>query len=436
MRPSSVRHRILIATTLVAFLMYLDRTCLAWVLSSGSFNAEMPLSEEGKRQLTSAFFWAYALAQVPAGWLAERFGKRVLMTFLIGLWSLFTALGGCSQSLTLLMLARLGCGLAEAGAYPISGSLLARWSHTDWRGFTSSVVSLGGRLGFCAAPIITSTVILGLNGFGGHAGWRWASWTYGLLGMGVAWIFWVCYRETPAFHPGVNEAELALLEEGRASQFSDTSQAPRPARFPWRAVLTDRSVWCMCAFQLLTNYGWAFSINSMSSYLKTVRHLTDAQNGRISSTALALGLGGLLVGGLVTDACTRRMGRRLGRLLPMTITRFLCAGLFLACLGIENPWIFAVCLGAMTFSADSSLPAQWAWAQDVGGRHVAPLFGWANMWGNFGAALQPMVNGWVLATFDTGHDWRPSFVACAVAFSLAGVFALGIDAGKAVERSI
>ena len=435
MRPSTVRHRILIATTLVAFLMYLDRTCLAWVLDSDSFTAEMDISEGGKIALKGAFFWAYALAQVPAGWLAERFGKRVLMTMLIALWSLFTALGGFSHSLTLLMLARVGCGLAEAGAYPISGSLLARWSHVDWRGFASGVVSLGGRLGFCAAPLITSTVILGLNGFGGHAGWRWACWTYGLLGIGVACLFWTFYRETPAFHPAVNEAELALLEEGRPKMESNPAVAQIRGPFPWLALLTDRSIWCMCAFQWFTNYGWAFSLNSMSTYLKTVRGLPDDQNGRISSTALAMGLGGLLVGGLATDWCTRRYGRRLGRMLPMAVTRFLCAALFLACLRIENPWIFAVCLGAMTFSADSSLPAQWAWAQDVGGRQVAPIFGWTNMWGNFGAALQPLINGWVLATFDTHHDWHPSFVACALAFSLAGAFALGIDADKAVERS-
>src|SRR5882757_2527406 len=104
-RPTSVRHWVLIATTLVAFLMYLDRACLGWMLSSKSFHADIDLSPTAENNLKSAFFWAYALAQLPAGWLAERFGKRVLMTVLILTWSGFTALTGFSHGVTLLFIA-------------------------------------------------------------------------------------------------------------------------------------------------------------------------------------------------------------------------------------------------------------------------------------------------------------------------------------------
>ena len=106
--------------------MYLDRACLAWMLDSDSFKADLALTKGQANNLKSAFFWAYALAQVPAGWLAERFGKRKLMTVLILLWSGFTALTGFSNGLMMLFVARIGCGVAEAGAYPISGSLLSR----------------------------------------------------------------------------------------------------------------------------------------------------------------------------------------------------------------------------------------------------------------------------------------------------------------------
>jgi MFS family permease len=94
--------------------MYLDRACLAWMLDSESFKADIPLSKDQANTLKSAFFWAYALAQVPAGWLAERFGKRALMTVLILLWSGFTALSGFSNGIVMLFVARIGCGLAAA----------------------------------------------------------------------------------------------------------------------------------------------------------------------------------------------------------------------------------------------------------------------------------------------------------------------------------
>src|ERR1041385_9171882 len=125
-RSTSVRHWIITATTLAAFLMYLDRACLAWMLDSDSFKADLPLTKDQANNLKSAFFWAYALAQVPAGWLAERFGKRTLMTALILTWTAVTALTGFSNGILVLLAARDGCGLAEVGPYPISGSLLSR----------------------------------------------------------------------------------------------------------------------------------------------------------------------------------------------------------------------------------------------------------------------------------------------------------------------
>jgi MFS family permease len=405
--------------------MYLDRACLAWMLSSESFKADIALGPNAENNLKSAFFWAYALAQVPAGWLAERFGKRTLMTVLILLWSAFTAMTGFSNSLTMLLIARLGCGLAEAGAYPISGSLLSRWAHLNQRGLWSSVVSLGGRLGLAFAPFITAMIILWTGN------WRWAGWLYGVMGLGVAAFFWVTFRENPQSHPGCNDAERNLLDEGRET--ADDANAATPRRFPWRAVITDGSLWLMCAYQLLTNFGWAFVINSMSSYLKDVRHLSDEMNGYISTLTLVIGLFGLLLGGLFTDLLKRKFGLRLGRLLPLSITRFVSAGMCIACIWVQNPWLLAMCLGLMVFSTDAGLPAVWAWAQDVGGRNVAPIFGWANMWGNFGAALQANLAGWLLMTFDKNRDQQELFIAGAIAFTLAGVLSFGINAAKQVK---
>ncbi len=424
-RPTSIRYWIITATTLVAFLMYLDRACLGWILDSDSFRLDIHLTKDQAGNLKSAFFWAYALAQVPAGWLAERFGKRTLMTVLILTWSGFTALTGFSNGMTMLLIARLGCGLAEAGAYPISGSLLSRWAHVSRRGLCSSIVPLGGRLGFALAPAITMAIIKFSES------WRWAGWSYGVLGLGVAVLFWVTFRESPRSHPLCNAAERDLLEEGREPE-SETVVAPRRP-FPWGAVVTDRSLWLMCGYQMLTNFGWAFVINSMSSYLKDVRHLSDEMNGYISTLTLVIGIFGLVLGGLFTDLLTRKFGLRMGRLLPLSVSRFVAAGMCIVCIWVQNPWLLAVSLGLMVFATDSSLPATWAWAQDVGGRNVAPIFGWANMWGNFGAAIQASLAVWLIKTFDKDQNQQVLFIACACAFTLAGFLSFGINAAKQVK---
>jgi MFS family permease len=251
----------------------------------------------------------------------------------------------------------------------------------------------------------------------------------------VAWLFWMAFRETPEEHPGSNEAERALLAEGRPANSTVTRAAGTGYRFPLKAVLRDRSLWMMCFYQMLTNFGWAFVINSMSSYLRDVRHLSEDMNGYISTLTLFIGMFGLLLGGLLTDWLTRKLGLRLGRLLPLSVTRFLSAGMCVACLWADSPWLLAVCLGLMVFSTDSALPAVWAWAQDVGGRNVAPIFGWANMWGNFGAAIQAATAGWLLKTFDKNGDQQELFIACALAFTLAGILSFGINADRKIAEA-
>jgi MFS family permease len=422
-KRTNVRHAIVTATTLAAFLMYLDRLSIAWVLDSDSFKYDFTLTEGQRTLIVSSFFWAYALAQVPAGWLAERFGKRTLMALMILAWSAFTALFSFADGILLLVVARVGIGLAQAGAYPISSSLLARWAHPQFRAMASSIVSLGGRMGLVLAPIITAYVIAGSN-------WRWAGWIYGLAGILVALIFWSVFRETPEEHPRCNEAEQKYLLEGRPPP------KPQPVRgFPFMAIVTDSSVWLMCAQQFLTNVGWAFVPNLMSSYFKKVHGVDDQFNGAISTFALVIGITGLLLGGVFTDACTRKLGIRYGRMVPLAATRFLAAACLAACLFVGNIYLLAVLIGMMVFFCDAGIPAMWAWAQDVGGRQIAPIMGWANMWGNFGAAAMLYIVASLTYRLNLGPEG--GFAVCAGAFALAGVLSLGINAERPVvmERS-
>ena len=216
----------------------------------------------------------------------------------------------------------------------------------------------------------------------------------------------------------------------RSKRANATQQKPAP--FPWQAILTDASIWLMCAVQLLTNFGWAFVVNTLPDYFKEAHHLTDKENGTISTITLSIGMFGLLAGGFLTDLCTKWSGVRLGRLLPIVCTRFLAGTMFLCCLFTSDLRILVILLGLMAFTTDAGLPAIWAWSQDVGGRRIASVLGWANMWGNFGAALQPMIIAYVLAKYDLQHNYHAGFILSTAAFMLAGVLALGINAAKPV----
>jgi MFS family permease len=422
-----VRFAVLGVTTLAAALMYLDRVFLAEVVKSATFKADFALTDSQLGSILSAFFFAYALAQVPAGWLSDRFGARKLMSLYIALWSGFTVLTASATSFGMLVMSRIGCGLAQAGAYPTSSSLLTRWAVREWRGVASSVVSVGGRLGGAVAPVVTVLLIA-------HFGnWRWPGWIYGAVGLLVAWLFWRVFHEAPREHPHCNEAERALLAPADAAAPSKPAAAREP--FPIGAMLASRGLGLMCLYQFFTNVGWAFLVTWMARYLKDTKHLSDETSGLVTTLSLFLGIGGLLVGGVLTDLCTRRLGARLGRLIPLAGTRFVAALAYLAALWCESPWALAAVFGLVACATDMGLPATWAYIQDVGGRHVAPIFGWANMCGNLGAALAPKLLPWVNAGWDRNGDWQEALLVCAGAFLLSGVMALGINAALPVVRA-
>lgn len=157
-RPTWVRHGVIFVTMLTAVLLYLDRFCVGF--AEPYIREGMGLTDAHMSWFFSAFFFSYALGQVPAGWLSDRYGARIMLTIYVLGWSFFTALIGAAETLFVLLLGRLGCGLFQAGAFPAAGGLIGRWAPFGSRGLASSIVAFGGRVGGAAAPILTAYFIL------------------------------------------------------------------------------------------------------------------------------------------------------------------------------------------------------------------------------------------------------------------------------------
>jgi MFS family permease len=156
--PTRVRHVVVFVAILMSIILYLDRYCVSF--SERYIKEDLALTESQMGWFISAFFWTYALAQVPAGWLGDRLGSRGVLVLYIVLWSFFTAMIGLAAGFVMLLAMRLGCGLAQAGAYPTAGSLLSRWVPFSGRGFASGLVALGGRTGAVIAPLLTAYLMV------------------------------------------------------------------------------------------------------------------------------------------------------------------------------------------------------------------------------------------------------------------------------------
>ena len=156
--PTGIRHHVVAVATAMALILYLDRFCVN--ISQQYIKEDLGLTETQMSWFISSFFWTYALCQVPAGWLGDRWGIRGVLALYILAWSVFTGGMGLAQGAFALLAMRLGCGIAQAGAFPASGSLLRRWVPFSSRGVASAIVALGGRLGAVIAPILTTALMI------------------------------------------------------------------------------------------------------------------------------------------------------------------------------------------------------------------------------------------------------------------------------------
>jgi ACS family glucarate transporter-like MFS transporter len=261
-------------------------------------------------------------------------------------------------------------------------------------------------------------------------GWRPVMFVYGTLGLLVAGLFWFILRDRPQDHPRCSAAELAVIEHGRLPEATRPDGEDRGV--PVKAMLLSRSMWLVNAAQFFTNAGWVFVVTWLPRYLADRHQVPVELRGWMAFIPMFVGFKGMLLGGRLTDWLVRRIGLRWGRALPMSLTRFVGMAAYLYCMTDPgNPWLAVAAFSVVTFSTDLGVASVWAYYQDVSGRYVGSLLGWGNMWGNFAAGIMTSL---LIALIGDAMRWEYAFLACAIAFFLSGIAALGVDASKAVFR--
>ncbi|MFM7864834.1 MAG: MFS transporter [Planctomycetaceae bacterium] len=435
--PTQVRWLMILLATLTAVLLYLDRVCIS--TAGTTVAANLRITKAQLDEVLGAFFLTYALGQLPAGWLGDRFGARWTLGLYIFLWSLATGLLAFARTLSALLILRLACGLFEAGAYPLAAGIVRRWVPAPWRGTASAIIAVGGRLGGAIAPILTIQLMLAWTYRSDWSSmppdaradlnsWRPVMGLYGLAGMLGAGVFVLLFRDWPHLHPAVNTAELNLIQ---VNEPVSNGNAQPPSEWPpIMAMICSFPMWMNCAVQFSANLGWGFLVTKLPQFLEETFGSSQQQQGWMQSLPLAAGIIGLFLGGLFTDSLTRTFGPRWGRSLAMSGSRLFVVVSLAAVPFAGSAWTATLLLAVVGLATDLGTPAVWAFGQDVGGRFTGSAVGWANMWGNFGVAVSPAFFGWIVGTSNAASGWNRAFMACAAVNLIAAVAALGVNAAK------
>ena len=143
---------------------YVDRSTLA--VANPLIRHDLGLSIAQMGLLLSAFLWAYAVFQLPAGALVDRLGPRKLLGAGIFIWSLAQALGGLVGNFWQFVVARVFLGMGESPQFSGLVRVVRDWFNVRERGLPTGIGLCGSKLGPAIAPPLLTVLMLAF-------GWRW-----------------------------------------------------------------------------------------------------------------------------------------------------------------------------------------------------------------------------------------------------------------------
>ena len=352
----------------------------------------------------SAFFWAYALFEIPSGWLGDRIGARKVLMRVVMWWSFFTAATGWVFSFISLVITRAMFGAGKPGAIPNLTKAFTVWLPKSERVRAQGLTWLSSRWGGAFTPLLVALILQ-------HISWRHTFGLFGLLGVIWAIFFYIWYRDNPRDNKSINEAELAILPRQQDVVLGHD-------KIPWGKMVASKTVWLLWFQFVCLNFGAVFYITWLPTYLREGRGMDITYGALLAGFPLFFGGLGSLFCGYIAAPLARLLGSTLfARRLLAAVGFFGAASCLAISTFIPNPWLAMVVMGLASFCNDLVMPTSWGACMDIGGKFSGTLSGSMNMMGNFGGGLAAIVIGYILAW--SNHNWN------AVLYVAAGVYFLG-----------
>lgn len=391
-----VRWTILAMLFAVTVINYADRATLS--LAAPALTEDLGIDPLQLGFVFSAFGWAYVAAQMPGGWLLDRFGAPRVYLVAITLWSLFTTAQGAvvwlsgTTAITVLFAFRFMVGFSEAPSFPGNARLVAAWFPARERGTASAI--------FNSAQYFATVLFAPIMGWiVSDFGWPWVFAFMGAAGFVAAGI-WTRTIYEPGSHPRLSAEELEVIRSGGAMVDRRESAQPAPDRAETRRqlgiLLGTPTLWGLYIGQFFINALTYFFITWFPVYLVQERGLSIAKAGLFATMPALCGFAGGVLGGLLSDWLLRRgFSLTVARKVPV-VGGMLIALSILGCNYTESNTMILLFM-SLAFFGKGIGALGWAVVSDVAPRDCAGLSGGIfNMFGNLSSILTPIVIGYVL----------------------------------------
>jgi ACS family glucarate transporter-like MFS transporter len=397
-RRSRVRIFIVTMLFLVTTVNYADRATLS--IAGAALSKELHLDPVAMGYVFSAFGWSYVIAQVPGGWLLDRYGSRSVYAISIVIWSLFTMMQGwvgffsAGTAVIVLFALRLLVGFAEAPSFPANARIVAAWFPGNERGTASAFFNSG--------QYFATVIFAPLMGWIAHDfGWRYVFVVMGGLGILMGAI-WIKTMYGPKEHPSINEAEFDYIRDGGALVDLDGPQNPKAAEGgpKWdhiRQLLSNRMMLGVYIGQYCINTLTYFFLTWFPVYLVKERGLSILQAGFVATLPALCGFIGGVLGGVISDAILQRTkSLTLARKIPI-VGGMLLSMSIIACNYVDGQAL-VVGFMALAFFGKGIGALGWAVVSDTSPKEAGGVSGGLfNTFGNLSSITTPIVIGYILA---------------------------------------
>lgn len=382
---------LLVATAIA--ISYLDRQTLPWVI--GHIQKDIPIGNQTKALLDSAFLATYGLMYLGGGWLLDRVGTRVGFVAIMAFWSLACASHGLAGGVVALVASRLLLGIGEGGGFPAATRAIAERFTPSARATAMGIVNAGTSVGAVIAPPLIALLLAQANWFG-LASWRWVFFVTGALGLVWAVSWAVSYRDP----------------------LPEAAVPDHPAKAPTvRALLARREVAGIVGAKFLSDGAWYFYLFWLPKYLFEVHHFDLKQAATLGWIPYAAAGGGSIGAGWLSS-------RLLARGMSVNAARKIALAACAACM----PWVMLVpqaqTVGMVLAIFSLAFFGQQGWStlvmtlptDMISRAALGRLAGLVGMGGAFGGIVMGQAAGWAL---DHGHGYAPVLAVTASLHVLA-----------------
>lgn len=369
----------------VLFINYVDRGALP--TAAHLIQPDLQLNESQLGLLLSAFFWTYSIVQIPAGWLAERYGAHRVLGIGLAVWATATIGLGFAHTFAMLLGLRLLLGIGESAGFPCVSKLLAAVVPVRNLGAANGIVAFGYILG-PAVGALAGGLLMAAHG------WRFAFWIFG--GVSLLWLAPWSRVKLP----------------NRAVRRTD---ADRPTL---ATILRQPSLWGTALGLFSSNYVWYFMLSWLPFYLVRERGFSTVEMGQITGAAYAVNSLGAITAGWALDWLVKH-GRSPNVVYKTNmVTTHLAAVVCMVCMaaGSREVALAAMFLYQVTCGVQS--PGVYGVPQILAGPRASGRWvGIQNSIGNFAGVVSPAATGFII---DSTHQFTAAFLL-AGAVSMLGL---------------